>query len=263
MIYELDKSNLSLAIQELKELKLNPELLMHNFYRAKNCNKELGMTKAKYQEIKAFPKGTFKAISHIRTNNEYAKSIWKKTSKKVNLNNPEHEFHEFPHYNTKLVWQRSDATQRKSHNRKHNHPTSMHPDLARTMVNLANTNKIYDPFCGAGGILLEAKLLNKKYSGTDIDPLQVKRANENLESNNVTCSNAFNNHWPKIIVTDLPYGKNSQMQKDFYKLFFEKVKTCKKAIIGLPSNMNTPKTSFETSIYLHKSLSKKIIILVH
>ena len=53
------------------------------------------------------------------------------------------------------------------------HPSSLHPRLARAFVNLTGISKgeLYDPFCGAGGILIEAALCGFIAVGSDIDPI--------------------------------------------------------------------------------------------
>lgn len=58
------------------------------------------------------------------------------------------------------------------------------PKLARMMVNLARTKAtttLFDPFCGSGGILMEALDLGLKAVGTDLDAEAVKASRENIE----------------------------------------------------------------------------------
>lgn len=50
-------------------------------------------------------------------------------------------------------------------------PVTIHPRLARALVNLASVREgetLLDPFCGAGGILLEAGLVGAKPQGSDV-----------------------------------------------------------------------------------------------
>ena len=62
-------------------------------------------------------------------------------------------------------------------------PTSLHPRLARAMVNLAGApaaSSLRDPFCGTGGILIEAAMMGYNAVGSDIDPAMVTGAKANL-----------------------------------------------------------------------------------
>ena len=59
----------------------------------------------------------------------------------------------------------------KPHKRPFFYPGSMSPKLARCMVNLSRVNAgdlVLDPFCGTGGILIEAGLIGCKVVGSDI-----------------------------------------------------------------------------------------------
>ena len=52
------------------------------------------------------------------------------------------------------------------------HPSTLKPALARCLVNMARTPRgsiFLDPFCGVGGILLEAGLIGAKLVGVDIE----------------------------------------------------------------------------------------------
>ena len=69
------------------------------------------------------------------------------------------------------------------------HPSTLMPGLARCMVNLARAprgGKLLDPFCGVGGILIEAGLIGVKPLGVDINPEQIEGARRNLEHYGIT-----------------------------------------------------------------------------
>ncbi|MEM2618561.1 MAG: THUMP domain-containing protein [Candidatus Hadarchaeales archaeon] len=64
------------------------------------------------------------------------------------------------------------------------HPSTLPPTMARCMVNLSRAPRggvLCDPFCGVGGILVEAGLMGIKPIGIDIDPQMVEGARKNLE----------------------------------------------------------------------------------
>jgi tRNA (guanine10-N2)-dimethyltransferase len=73
---------------------------------------------------------------------------------------------------------------RKVQNRPFFSPISLHPKLARAMVNLARSPRggtILDPFCGTGGILMEAGLMGMKVVGGDLEEKMIDGTRENLE----------------------------------------------------------------------------------
>lgn len=105
----------------------------------------------------------------------------------------------------------------KPHKRPFFYPGSMSPKLARCMVNLTEIKEdelVLDPFCGTGGILIEAGILGAKLIGADIDYKMVEGTKKNLEycgfkdteifqedARNIHLDNRVN-----AIVTDPPYG---------------------------------------------------------
>jgi len=105
----------------------------------------------------------------------------------------------------------------KPHKRPFFYPGSMSPKLARCMVNLTRIKKdqtLLDPFCGTGGILIEAGMVGARVIGTDIDYKMVKGTKKNLEhygiSNYQVIQEDARNlellHKVDAIVTDPPYG---------------------------------------------------------
>ncbi|KYH36816.1 MAG: methyltransferase [Candidatus Bathyarchaeota archaeon B24] len=97
------------------------------------------------------------------------------------------------------------------------HPSTMKPMLARCMVNLARVKPgdvVLDPFCGVGGILLEAGLVGCRVLGLDIAPKLVRGCLTNLRWAGVeplglvagdACKIPFRTF--KTFVSDLPYGR--------------------------------------------------------
>ncbi len=105
----------------------------------------------------------------------------------------------------------------KPHKRPFFYPGSMSPKLARGMVNLTRAKKgstVLDPFCGTGGILLEAGIVGARVIGTDIDEKMVEGTKKNLEYCGIDDYNIFQGDARYItleekvdaIVTDPPYG---------------------------------------------------------
>ena len=114
---------------------------------------------------------------------------------------------------------RSQFEERKVQFRPFFSPISLHPKIARALVNLSEikkSEKLLDPFCGTGGILLEAGLIGAEVIGSDIENKMVDGCRETLEHYDVKKYKLFYSDIGDIannldhvdaIVTDLPYGK--------------------------------------------------------
>jgi len=107
------------------------------------------------------------------------------------------------------------------------HSQKMHPyssalptRLARAMVNLvaAPGDRIIDPCCGSGTILIEAVSIGIKAAGCDINPKLVTISIDNLRyfglEGMVMLADARNISGNfDAVVTDLPYGRNCPMDE--------------------------------------------------
>jgi tRNA (guanine10-N2)-dimethyltransferase len=96
------------------------------------------------------------------------------------------------------------------------HPGVMLPRTARALVNLScvcSGEVLYDPFCGTGGILIEADLVGACPVGSDTDPVMVAGSRANVAAGDVFLADAsrlpLRDHCMDAIVTDLPYGQSS------------------------------------------------------
>ncbi|MEM3675783.1 MAG: N-6 DNA methylase, partial [Thermoplasmataceae archaeon] len=101
-------------------------------------------------------------------------------------------------------------------------PVSLHPKIARLMVNLArvkNGDVVFDPFCGTGGILIEAGFMGMRVIGNDVSLQMYSGARLNLKYYHIRDAMFFNKDFVNLqpefkadsIVTDLPYGRNSHL----------------------------------------------------
>jgi tRNA (guanine10-N2)-dimethyltransferase len=105
-------------------------------------------------------------------------------------------------------------------------PVSLHPRHARALVNLTRVRKgetLLDPFCGTGGILLEASLVGAKVIGSDISAEMIAGCEENmrhfgapfhrLEMLDIEeVPRAFGS--VDALATDPPYGRSSSTKKE-------------------------------------------------
>ncbi len=97
-------------------------------------------------------------------------------------------------------------------------PISLHPTLARALVNLARVPSggiVVDPFCGTGGVLLEASRIGLRAVGADLRPAMIRGARRSLRSlgadADLLVAEAGRGPWrPRSLdgfATDPPYGR--------------------------------------------------------
>jgi len=215
----------------------------------------------------------------------------------VDLNNPNTLF-DLYHFENKFYltlnkWINSEEyTERYPHKRKVFFPISLKPKLARALVNIGSTNKkltTIDPFCGTGGILVEACLMDIKTKGNDIDERMISASEQNITElckKDVELKEGDALEYIKkiklknyCIVTDPPYSKNTKKvtdAKQFYINLLHALDNCnaKRIVIMLPefsdkridcskiiSKINNYKVSLITRMYVHKSLNRLIYLL--
>ena len=123
--------------------------------------------------------------------------IWRSLENpKVNLENPKTLVQLFITKNRAycgvLIYEnREDFESRKAHLRPFPHPSSLHPKVARALVNLAGAKEneiLLDPFCGTGGLLIEAGLMKIKVIGYDISKMMADGCIENLKNGKIDIS---------------------------------------------------------------------------
>lgn len=118
--------------------------------------------------------------------------------------------------------------------RDHFSPVSLHPRRAASLLHLARVapgGTVYDPFCGTGGVVLEAALEGYRAFGSDVDGFMVQGTLQTLadaaaEPLDATVFVADIARAPELvdpvdgIVTDLPYGRaSSTNQEDVAQLY--------------------------------------------
>lgn len=115
----------------------------------------------------------------------------------------------------------SGFEQRKSQYRPFFTGITMHPRLARALVNLSRVRAgelFCDPFCGSGGILLEAGLMGITVIGGDIEPKMTTGCTKSLEHYGITRFQLFPTDIGTLpdyvpdadgIATDFPYGRST------------------------------------------------------
>ncbi len=298
IILQLSKENLSLAIDEAIALTKKKYALYENFLITsylKNMEKRLGFSHNLYEFLFACKRveldqkiglfdwqrkyaTNFSARAHGLDEKEIAKKVFKKLKNPtVKLRNSDSEFHFFLIDDNvicgKFLYE-VDKThlKRKAHLRPSLHPTSMNPALAKACINLTGLKKgsILDPFCGSGGILIEAAIMGFNAIGYDIDEMQIKRAGKNLEYYQAkaelqTVDALTSKVKVNAIVTDIPYGKSSKagnVSTLANKFLAHAKNLTDNMVIIYPDFINPDfygwKVEKEYSVYIHKSLTRKI-----
>lgn len=197
-----------------------------------------------------------------------------KSGAKVQLNNPEKIFKIINGKLYELIYSNpKDYLKRHPKLRPGFHPGACLPKLAKVMVNLSQGKKILDPFCGTGGILIEGAVMNLDMSGSDINKEMLDRTKLNLKYYNLSAKVKLESALDvtgkyDAIVTELPFGKTTIIDRSVKQLFYDFLvhakKLTNKMVVVVPDGryqIKGWKIEFSRKIYIHKSLSKKLYVL--
>jgi len=184
---------------------------------------------------------------------------------------------------------RTQFNKRKAQFRPFFSPISLHPKLARLLVNLSEISTdgiLLDPFCGTGGFLIEAGLLGIRIIGADIDKKMIDGCQKNLIAMGISDkqTSLFQTDIGDIstlisqkvdaVVTDFPYGKatttKGEERNHLYKRAFHQISSVLapggKAVIGLPFSttqayqMDSFKQRHCYPLRVHRSLTRYFYI---
>ena len=160
---------------------------------------------------------------------------------------------------------------RANHERPFSSPVSMDPVLARTLVNLSEAKpgeRLLDPFCGTGGILIEAGLCGVAVSGRDADQEMLEGTRENLEEygiighdisrKSISEFDDFNNF--DAVVTDLPYGKASPEEGEAVEQFLEIAEKGPRTVF-MYNEPSLKDLEPEFELYVHSNLTRYIYLI--
>jgi len=205
----------------------------------------------------------------------------------VSLNNPEYEFRAVFSgercFFGKVICRidRGGFSCRNPMRRPFFHPGVMMPLFARTMVNLSlamPSDYFYDPFCGTGGIMLEANLLGCRIFGGDMDPLMLEGCRQNLPGAELFRTNAssmpFGDDTFDAVATDLPYGQSvcilggslDKLYDDSLSEIRRTLKPGRRAVVVTHTDVRKVaeeyfivRNFFEQRV--HKSLTRRVMVL--
>jgi tRNA (guanine10-N2)-dimethyltransferase len=161
------------------------------------------------------------------------------------------------------------------------HPGVMMPRTARALVNLSMARageRILDPFCGTGGILVEGHLIGADVLGADVDPEMAQGSRRNLPAADIILADAT--QMPvrassiDAVVTDLPYGQSvcikahtlDDLYRDSFLEMLRVLRPGRRAVVVTHRDIRqiVPE-SFEILQYheqrVHKSLTRRILVL--
>ncbi len=165
------------------------------------------------------------------------------------------------------------------------HPGVLLPRLARALVNISSLSDgiLLDPFCGTGGILVEAALIGAQCVGMDVQQKMVMGTRHNLTYYGVdgmlmvgdACATPLRSEKVDAVVTDLPYGKSALIQAksldhlyhDSLREIYRVLKKNKKAVIvsQIPLDELADGVGFRVigqhQQRVHRSLTRQIIVL--
>jgi tRNA (guanine10-N2)-dimethyltransferase len=150
----------------------------------------------------------------------------------------------------------SHFQQRRGHLRPFPSPITLHPKIARALVNLSQVKRqdtFLDPFCGTGGILLEAGLIGAHVIGSDIEQKMIDGSQKNLTFYNLknfhlycTDIGGILQYVPSVdaIATDFPYARSTTTKGEqptiLYHRAFETISQILKknryAVVGLSND---------------------------
>ena len=170
--------------------------------------------------------------------------------------------------------------------RKFRHPAAMDPITNRWMVNVARVKKgdlLLDPFCGTGGVLIEAALLGVKPLGVDLDPRMVRGSIENLKMYGLHAEVVRGDarYLPVRsadgVATDPPYGRHAStwgatLRELLRKLFTQLRGVLRHrgyAVVAAPQELPVRVLAAEAGLeyvweglqYVHGGLTRRFVIL--
>jgi len=237
--------------------------------------------------------GASKNLSRVQMESYLGKLLSEKTGARVDLRNPRKPFRGTlagSMFHLGLIMnQRPKASihHRRPRKRAVFHPSTMPPKIARCLVNLSGVRDgetFLDPFCGVGGIAIEASLLGCEVVGVDAFSRMVRSARRNLahfglRSYGLLRADARNLPLREVdaIATDPPYGTGASTLKsttrDILLSFLPQAKmilsTGGKIVFASPlgtggvdlAESQGFKVVGRHEVYVHRSLTREILVL--
>ncbi len=237
--------------------------------------------------------GVSKEMPRVKLEGHLGWLMNKVTNARVDLENPQRQFRGLlagPYFHLGLIAHRRPdvfVADRRPRMRPSFHPSTMVPKLARSMVNISHAvprSTFLDPFCGVGGILLEASLLGCQVVGVDALKRMTRGSRRNLKHFGMDPLGLVRGdarHLPirkvDAIATDPPYGTGASTLKsttrNILKGFLPDAHSIlskgQRAVVASPVSTKTPdvaesagfKVVDRHEVYVHRSLTREILVL--
>lgn len=269
----------------LAETESEPEQLKRLALTHEVC-KKMGETSTENIEIDTEVKESFAVRCKVLEGEKDSKNLEEKIGRElssgensVDLENPETEIYAYVQSEKVIVGElvqdinRGLFQKRSNEKRPFSSPVSLDPVLARVLVNVSRTppgGKILDPFCGTGGILIEAGLCGIMPFGTDTKEEMVKGTRENLEEYGIInheirqtdAGESLELFEPDAIITDLPYGKASNVEGKVKEKMLELMENFSGSIVFMYDKPHFGELEADFQIYIHKNLTRYVFIEV-
>jgi len=162
------------------------------------------------------------------------------------------------------------------------HPGVMMPRMARAIVNISKVlpgEHFLDPFCGTGGVLIEAGMVGATTTGGDMDRFMVQGTRRNLPGAGLFLADAgslpIKDNSVDAVATDLPYGQSSSIMAEgletLYAQSIEEIrrvlKPGKRAVIVTHRDIRAIASPIMQlgefhEQRVHKSLTRRIMVLL-
>ncbi len=260
--------------------------------KSSNLTDYLGETDSFNVRILRFG-GVSKDLSRVKLEGHLGWLLKNITNAKVELENPSRSFRGLfagPYFHLGLIEYKRPADfvgSRRPRKRPAFHPSTMIPKLARSMVNLSSAvegTRFMDPFCGVGGILLEASLLGCNIIGIDAIKRMVRGSRRNLRHFQMKPADLIRGdarHLPvrdiEAVATDPPYGTGASTlksnTKNILRQFLPEAHSALanrgKLVVASPLGTGTPDIAEHAGftvqdrheVYVHRRLTREILVL--
>ncbi len=152
-------------------------------------------------------------------------------------------------------------------------PISMDPVLARVLGNLSEVSsgeQVLDPFCGTGGILIEAGLCGIGVKGLDIQEEMVEGAKKNLKEYGILNYDIREGDISEVneiydeynaVISDLPYGKASKQENKAVEKFLDFIQGFKGKTVFMYNESSLGNYEADFEVYVHKNLTRHIYLI--
>lgn len=286
-IIETTKEDLRLAKEEIKVLSKYDVVSYNNLFIADCDYSRLALANHVYKILDKFPKCDSFKFEEVNIPKKKAFSYvaeLKEKGAKVDLKNPSKvfalvRFKKQTYLCERIYSNPKDFLKRHPKHRPEFHPGACIPKFSKELVNLSGVKSgqlLVDPFCGTGGMLIEAYFMGVKVAGFDLSDFMLSKAKVNLKHYGIFAELEIADAMTfekkcDVIVTELPFGKTTLLADTVPNLLSKFLNNiiskdlCKKVVVGLPSGYRYSTRGwtrvFDHEVYIHKSLSKRIIVL--